>query len=517
MKKTIFIKNAAVLTASSLILRFAGIIFKVWLAAKIGAEGIGLYQLIFSLYILAAAFTQSGIPTAVTRLVAGETALGSKKGVRRIILAGVCLTLVISGVTFCVLFFGAKPLSKLVIGDLRAVLSIKTLGVSIFFMGVCSVIKGYFIARRNASPTAVSQLIEQLIRIAVVVTGINFTLGKGLDVVCAAVFVGDVMAEIFSCFYLSWRCKKDLKKLPDGTRAYEKHPIRKTVAISLPLTLSRYLNSILRTAENILVPRKLSKYSSKGALSLFGMIKGMALPILFFPSVVLNAVSTLLIPEMSEARERRLLGIVRSSVEEILSAATVIGVIFSALFAVCGYKIGDLLYKSADVGFLLVSLSPIVPLMYIDSLCDGLLKGLDQQNFTFRVSVGDSAIRIVLVLLFLERFGIRGFICIMYFSNLLTCGLNVNRLIKISKATVDIKKNLLIPCLCAFSTTLLLNLALNTLNLSDLVYIILMCAISISVYTGVLIYFGCINLRTPVRTRKHKKYAPITTITSLIK
>ena len=85
MRKTIFIKNAAVLTASALILRFVGIIFKVWLSNTIGSEGMGLYQLIFSVYVLASTFAISGTSTAVTRLVAEELALGSKKGTVKIL------------------------------------------------------------------------------------------------------------------------------------------------------------------------------------------------------------------------------------------------------------------------------------------------------------------------------------------------------------------------------------------------------------------------------------------------
>ena len=517
MRKTIFIKNAAVLTASSLILRFAGIIFKVWLAAKIGAEGIGLYQLIFSVFVLAGAFTQSGIPTAVTRLVASESALGSKQGIKAIMSAGILLTLTLSILTSIVLFFGAGPIADYVIGDIRAVLSLKVLSVAISFMGICSVMRGYFIARRKATPTALSGLLEQAVRISAVVLGVKFAWGKGLNIVCAAVFAGDVLAEAVSCLYLFARYKLNEKKFSFGGEIYEKRPLRKIIGISLPLTSGRYLNSLLRTAENMLVPRALHKYSAKGALSLFGMIKGMALPVLFFPSVVLNAVSMLLIPEMSEAREKKLNGVVRLAVEEILSVAAVIGIIFSAVFAAGGYQIGFLLYKSADVGFLLVSLSPIVPLMYLDSLCDGLLKGLDQQKFTFRVSVSDSAIRIVLILLFLERFGIKGFIGIMYFSNLLTCFLNVNRLIKISGAGIDIKKTVIIPVLSAFSATLLIKLFLGIFNCSNLVYIILLGLLSVTIYSLLMFYFKCINLPTLPLRRKPKKYAIATTATSLIK
>lgn len=517
MKKTVFIKNAAILSVSSLLLRFAGIIFKVWLAAKIGSEGMGLYQLVFSVFVLASAFAQSGLPTAATRLVAGESALGSRVGIKRIMRVTFMLTAVLSAVSALVLFFGADFISHRIISDTRAALSLRIIAASVFFIGTSSVIKGYFIARRKASPGAFSQILEQFIRIITVVFALKFAAGKSLYFACAAVFSGDTVAEIVSCSYLYLRYKFDIKKLPAGGKPYEKHPVKRTVDISLPLTMSRYLNSLLRTAENMIVPRALYKYGEKGALSIFGMIKGMALPILFFPSVILNSVSTLLIPEMSEAAGRRQTTLVRSAVEEIISGAAIVGFIFSAIFAAGGYKIGFLLYKSADVGFLLTALSPIVPLMYVDSLCDGLLKGLDQQKFTFRVSVTDSAIRLVLIFPVLGRFGINGFIAIMYFSNLLTAYLNVRRLIKISGAAVDTQKTVMVPVISAFTAALLIKVLLDFLSVPNLVYIILLSLASVFVYVLALVYFDCINFSAFLRIRTHKKYAQKTVKTSLIR
>ena len=112
MKKTVFIKNAAILTVSSLILRFVGIVFKVWLAAIVGSEGIGLYQLVFSVYVLAATFATSGICTAVTRLVADELALGTKRGTLRILRRCIELTLIIAGISVALLFFRRRLYSR---------------------------------------------------------------------------------------------------------------------------------------------------------------------------------------------------------------------------------------------------------------------------------------------------------------------------------------------------------------------------------------------------------------------
>lgn len=497
MKKTIFIKNAAILTVSSLILRFAGIIFKVWLAGEIGSEGIGLYQLVFSVYMLAATFATSGISTAVTRLVADELALGSAAGVSKILKRCLQLTLIIALFSTAVLFFGAEFISVKLLSDVRAVGAVKILSLSLPFMGISSCFKGYFIARRKASPTAFSQLLEQTVRIILVIFLVKCSAGRGIEFACTAVLFGDTIAEFSSAAFLALLCFKDSKKITHlSGRARPPYGIVAAVThIALPITSGRYLNTALRTAENILVPKSLAKYrfSGENALSQFGMIKGMALPILFFPSTLLNSLSTLLIPEMSEAAAMGKKALVRDAVTRILQITALISFIFSALFLVCGEEIGLLIYKSADVGFLLKALSPIVPLMYLDSVSDGILKGLDQQLFTFRTSVCDSALRILLVILVLPRAGLTGFIGIMYFSNLLTCLLNVGRLIKVSNGVLKPIKTVFLPLCFALITALLFDTFLSIFGtLPTLVYIILMCGFCIPLYTAVLFAIGSV-------------------------
>ena len=498
VKKTVFIKNALILTASSLILRFVGIIFKVWLAQKIGSEGIGLYQLIFSVYVLAATFATSGICTAVTRLVAEELALGTKKGTLKILRRSIELTLIIAAVSVAVVFFGAEFIADRFLGDMRAVPALKILPLSLPFMGISSCLRGYFIARRRATPNAVSQLFEQAVRILIVVALVKEFAHRGLAVCCAAVLFGDAAAETCSCLLLGlvWLC--DRKKL--NTLSGRERPnygiVRRILHISLPITSGRYLNTALRTAENILVPKNLAKYPYSGelALSQFGMIKGMALPILFFPSTLLNSISTLLIPEMSEAAAKGRNGLVRSATRNILKLTAVMSFIFAAIFFVGGREIGLLIYKSDEGGSLLRALSPIVPLMYLDSVSDGILKGLDQQAFSFRTAITDSTLRIILILIILPVSGLRGFIWIMYFSNLLTCALNVGRLIKVSKARLKPINEVLLPLGAAFAITLLSNMLIRLIpNINNLAYLILICIISLPLYLLFIFLFGTVT------------------------
>ncbi|MBR5011655.1 MAG: oligosaccharide flippase family protein, partial [Clostridia bacterium] len=117
MKKVIFIKNALVLTITSLILRLLGVFFKIWLAKRIGSEGIGLYQLVFSFYVLVATFATGGISTAVTRLVADELILGSRRGVKKIMRRSFSLTIFIAAASCLAIFVFASPIARFFIGN----------------------------------------------------------------------------------------------------------------------------------------------------------------------------------------------------------------------------------------------------------------------------------------------------------------------------------------------------------------------------------------------------------------
>ena len=500
LKKTIFIKNAIILTASSLILRFLGIIFKVWLAQKIGSEGIGLYQLTFSVYVLATTFAISGTSTAVTRLVAEELSLGSKNNIIKIMRKAILVTLFIAIISVIILYFGATFIAEKLLSDIRTLPALKILPLSLPFLAITSCIRGYFIARRKATPNALSQIFEQAIRIVIILMLLNKFKSSGLESSCFAIILGDAVAEILACiilYILYLFDKKNLKSLI-GRKKLPYPVLKQILHISLPITSGRYLNSLLRTAENILVPKNLAKFtaSNNNALSLFGAIKGMALPLLFFPSAILNAVSTLLIPEISEAMANKNTLTIKNTYEKVFNLTVLVGILFGSIFFVAGNEIGIVIYKDADVGFLLKALSPIVPLMYLDSISDGILKGLDQQVFTFRTAIADSVIRIILIVLLLSKTGIMGFIYIMYFSNLLTCTLNVSRLLKISKAKINYTKIIILPLMLSLTICLSIRfLLLNVIEEKILVYTTVFCILSCLMYLLLILKLKIIKKR----------------------
>lgn len=419
MKIHIFIKNTVILVATSLILRTVGIFFRVWLADSIGSEGLGLYQMIFSVYILAATFAASGISTAVTRLVAENESKGLS-AIRKIIRVATLITLFAAAISTATVFFFAEPISRYLLKDMRAVLSLKILSLSLPFMGLSSCMRGYFIARRKTLQPSLVQLFEQTVRIAVVVTLITLTADKGLTYSAAAVLLGDTVAEAASFFVNFILYKRDSSKLSDGEKIFK--VAHKIYRIALPLSGSAYLSSALHTAENLLVPLRLGLYynnKSRG-LQLFGAVRGMALPVLFFPASFLTSLSTMLIPEVSSAASDGNCTKIKETVETAISTTLILSTFTACVFMFNAADLGQLIYSDRDVGQIILILSPIIPFMYLESVNQGLLKGLDCQKSLLKFNTYDSLLRIALVYITLPRFGIKAYFLIMIISNTFT-------------------------------------------------------------------------------------------------
>ena len=163
MKRFTFLKNAMILTVTSLLLRTVGIFFRVYLSNKIGAEGMGLYQLIISIYVLASTFATSGISTGVTRLIAEEAGRGTRRSIRRILRRAMFVSVLIGMVSAAAMVFGADWISRYWLHDTRAVPALKILSVGLPFMGISSCLRGYFIARRKVSCSSNAETAQYIV------------------------------------------------------------------------------------------------------------------------------------------------------------------------------------------------------------------------------------------------------------------------------------------------------------------------------------------------------------------
>ncbi len=451
-----FVKNAAILTVTSLLLRFLGMLFRIYMSNAVGAEGMGVYQLILSVYLLVSTLSTCGISTAVTRLVTEELVRGSRASLRRLMRFAILLSIGIGTLSLIGVTAAAEPIARFFLRDIRAVPALRILGIGLPFMGTSACLKGYFLARRRVSGSSAAQILEQLCRIGCIWLLLSRFAQGDIARCCACILIGDTAAEIASCLFMAGCYAQDRRRQRKFLPSSSPHRplLRPFAAIAAPLTAGRTLTTLLHTAENLLVPQRLTLYtgSREQSLASFGTLKGMALPLLFFPSSLLTAFSTLLIPEMSEAQSRGQTARMQSVVSRTLQLTLWASTGFAAVFAVLAFPIGRLLYRSDEVGMFLTVLSPLVPAMYTESIADGLLKGLGRQTATLRFCVVDSAVRILLTVILLPHFGMAGFLFVMLLSNLLSCFLNLRHLLAVTGVRFCLWRWLLGPALSAALT-----------------------------------------------------------------
>ena len=425
-----YLQNAALLTVSGLVLRVLGMGFRVVLSARLGSEGMGLYQLILAVYMVFVSLATAGIYVASARLAAQSLARGQGMGAA---LRGLCGTALLFGCLAMLLqMLLAGPAAHLLLHDTRAELALQILAPSLPFMAVAGAVRGCFLAARRVQPNVIAQLIEQLLRMAVAVAALQTLARWGAGYGCAAVVLGNTVSEAVSCgimLLFAARTPEFARRAGEPLHPYTQ---RELYAIVLPVEGSRLLASGLQAVESSLIPYTLALYtgSRADAMAQYGSLKGMALPLLFFPFSVLSALSGLLMPEITRAHTKGDKANTRRLIFTMLKATGAFSLAAGAGFVLFGAPLASLIYRDTAVGRYVQILGFIAPCMYLESMVDGVLKGLGEQLASFYYSLADSALRIAAIWLVLPRYGMAGFLGIMIVSNLFTFTLNTRRMLQ---------------------------------------------------------------------------------------
>lgn len=450
-----FFKSGAMLATVALTMRAVSILFNSFITDKVGAEGMGLLSLTMSVYAFAVTFATSGISLAVTRLVA--SALGRAEGARaaRVLRAASLYALTFGGVAALALYFGSDFFAARVLCDLRTRSSLRLLSVSLVPIALSSVYSGYFIAVRRVSHNAVTQVIEQGVRIALTMLGLSLSAEGEVEGACLALVGGSSLSELCSFFLLFVQVVIDRRRHPLAGGAFGGEG-KAVVGFAFPCAASAYARTGLVTLEHLLIPVCLSMGgAARGeALASYAVIHSMALPILLFPTAVLSSFSGLLVPECAELDGRG----ERARVGRIATRAigtTLFFSLFAALLLFLGADgLGRLLYGNESVGRYVRALAPLVPVMYLDSVVDAHLKGLGYQVYSMGINIADAAISVIAVLLFLPLFGADGYVAVIYFTELFNFALSLSKLVRVAGCAL-LPRTLLLPLGAALLSLLL--------------------------------------------------------------
>ena len=425
-----YLHNAALLTGSGLVLRLLGMGLRVMVAASLGSEGMGLYQLILALYMVFVSFATAGIHVASARLAAQSLARGS--GMAQT-LRGLCGTALGFGTTaMAAQAVLAGPCARYLLHDIRAETALLILAPSLPFMAVSGAVRGCFLAARRVQPNITAQLVEQLVRMAVAAAGLRLLAQWGAGYGCAAVMLGNTVSEGVSCGIMLLFAARTPEFAPRPGAPLHPYTALELYSILWPVEGSRLLASALQAAESSLIPYTLAIYtgSRAEAVAQYGSLKGMALPLLFFPFSVLGALSGLLMPEITRAHTKGDTAAMHRLIFTMLRMTGAFSLAAGVGFVLLGAPLAGFIYRDAKVGRYVQLLGFVAPFMYLESMVDGVLKGLGEQLATFRYSLFDSVFRIAAIWLVVPQYGMMGFLGVMAVSNLMTCGLNMRRMMK---------------------------------------------------------------------------------------
>lgn len=434
-RKRKFLINAAVLTVSGFLLRILGLWFRTVITSYVGASGMGLYQLVFSVFFLGVTACTSGFGLAMTRLAAEGK--GSRGCVRRCL----GLALVLSVAALSALFFGADYIAENFIRSPLAAQPLRILALGLPFIACCASLKGCFFARRNTIVPVLGEFWEQAVTIVISLLLLKRTSLPPLE----SLMIGSTLGEVASVLYIVPVFLVYVRRhglAPESTGV-----TRQIVHIAGPMLAGSFLRSSLSGAENLLIPAGLRQNGadSAAALAQYGVVQGMVMPILFFPMSLISSAAMLLIPEIAEATAGNDSRSVSRQAEYAFRYTLLFGFPMAAVFIVFAEELGTVFFGSAQAAVILRIMAPLAPLMYVDNAVDNLLKGLDQQMFSLKVNLVDSVSRVVLIALFVPRFGIAAYLVILFVSEIFNASLSIGRLLKFAKLRADILTWIIYP------------------------------------------------------------------------
>ena len=430
--------NTVILTASALIINTMNMVFNVYISNRMGAETIGLIQLMMSVYALAVTLACSGINLAVTRLVAEELAVGNEGGMKKAVRICVIHALIFSSLACVSLLCSAQFIATYWLKTTMAVRPLRVLSLTLPFISLSTVFSGYFTAVKRIGKSALANIFIQFIRIGTVTALMNFVFAKDMESSCIAIVTGGLISEMLALLINFIHHMKDKKQ-------YESEKcgsciLKRTLNISLPIALSSYIRSSLGMFKNVITPLRMEKsgIGVSRALAGYGVVRGMVMPMLLFPSSFLYAFSSLLVPELATRHIKGESENIRYATAKIFKYTLIFSILVCGIIFGFAEDLGKALYKNEDVSLYIKLLTPLIPVMYFDSIVDGLLKGLNEQVAVVRINIADTVLTILLSWFLLPLFGMNGYIIIIYISEFFNAFLSMKRLLKATNVELKI-------------------------------------------------------------------------------
>ena len=333
MEKKSFLKGAAILGIAGLLVQVLGAVFRIPLGNIIGDEGMGYYQTAYPIYVFLLVFSTNGAPAAISKMASERIAIGRSDEAHRVFKLSFILMFMLGIVASSIFFFGAKPIVT-ALGNPGAYYAMVAIAPALLFVPIMAVFRGYFQGMQEMGPTATSQLVEQVVRVAIGLALAVILVSQGLELAAAGATVGTSIGPIAGLLVLViiYLARKKSLPLDNETQDSSKESagsILKTLAvIAVPITIGVSITPIMNVADVMIVMRRLQSigYTGEEANALYGQLTGMAGPVINIPMALALSMALSMVPAIAAAASTKDRASLEMNVRLGLRTSTIIGI-----------------------------------------------------------------------------------------------------------------------------------------------------------------------------------------------
>lgn len=455
--------SIVILTITAIFSQCLGFVYRVAMSRLVGAEVMGLYQLIMPVYSAVMSLTAIGLTVAVSRLSSEYHALGNPRIIQSTLYRCLFLFFILFLPIAVLVAAASYPISVYLLGDARTQLGLILLMPCIMFTGIENIHKHCFYGVGNVRPPAVVETLEQIVRMVAVLGLLLLFSGRSEEKTVGLIVIGMVICEIFSssCLVILFR-----RQLTTGERRPEASApasLRRIGAIAVPVGATSLLGTILGSANAVLIPQLLAAggMDRSDAIASFGVLFGMTIPLLYLPSAFIGALGLVLVPKLSESNALKQNNAIRRRITRALLGTSVLVMPVTAFLTVVGPSLGGMMFGNPTVGDYLRPLSIGVLLSCYQSVLSTALIGLNRQGAAARNAIVCNVIQLIFTVLLvgIPSIGLWGFVIGFTVSTVI--GL-VGNWISVVKTT-GIKLNLFQWMVAPALATILMALCINLL------------------------------------------------------
>lgn len=393
--KNKFIKQAFILIIGGFLTKVISMIIKIVMARSLGTSGMGLYMLIMPTFTLFMALAQLGLPASISKLVSEK-----KYSSKRIIFSILPVILLFNLFLFILIFISAKFISNNLLSETRCYLSILSIAFVLPFISISSILRGYFFGKEKVIPHVISNVVEDIVRLLILLIGIPIVLQKGLSIAISFVVISNIFSEISSIIILIlFLPKKNISKkdlLPN------KSYIKNILNISIPTTGSRLIGSVGYFFEPIILTFILVKLgvNQNYIVNEYGIISGFVMPLLLLPSFFTMAITQALIPTISYNYSRGNLKETKKKIILAIIFSLLIGLPITLVFMFFPDFCLNLLYHNNSGSLYTRVLAPICLFLYIQAPLTGSLQAMGKAKCAMEGTFYGTILRIIILIIF---------------------------------------------------------------------------------------------------------------------